>query len=129
MCKFISCGRFDKKFFFLFLGNYLVFICLFGVCDYLGFIQNNDSPKNNQILLYLLLFYIGQSLFVFPEIIINKCIFKKKDENKTFKNKKSQLSIKYIYNNLIELSKEDKFIILIMSFVIFIVDVSKLIII
>ena len=129
MCKFISCGRCDKKFIFLFLGNYLVFFFLFSALDDSGIVPNKDLPKIKNILLYLLLFYIGQSLFVFPEIIINKCIFKKKDQNKTIRNKKSRLSIKYIYNNLIELSQKDKFIIFIMSFVIFIVDVLKVIII
>ena len=125
MCKFISCGRFDVKIIFLFLGNYLVYFFLLGTLGNSGIIS--DFSNINNILLYLLLFYIGQSLFVFPEIIINKCIFKKKDQKKTIRNK-SQLSIKYIYNNLIELSKKDKFLIFIMSFIIFIVDVLKLII-
>ena len=129
MCKFISCGRFDKKFIFLIFGNFLVYSFIYFILRNLGIISKNDLPNINNILLYLLLFYIGQSLFVFPEIIINKCIFKKKDQNKTIKNNKSLLSIKYIYNNLIELSQKDKFIIFIMSFVIFIVDVWKLIII
>ena len=128
MCKFISCGRFDKKFIFLFFGNFIISNFILSFLIILGIVPNDDFPNNNNILLYLLLFYIGQSLFVFPEIIINKCIFKKKDQIKTIRNK-SVLSIKYIYNNLIELSKKDKFIIFIMSFIIFIVDVLKEIII
>ena len=126
MCKYISCGKFDKKFFFLFCGNFLIFLLLYSTLFSLGIISNNDSTENLNILFYLLLFYTGQSLFILPEIIINKCIFKEK--NKKVKQK-SQIAITYIYTNLIELSQRDKLIIFCMSFVIFIVDFSKLLII
>ena len=94
MCKYISCGKFDKKFFFLFCGNFLIFLLLYSTLFSLGIISNNDSTENLNILFYLLLFYTGQSLFILPEIIINKCIFKEK--NKKVKQK-SQIAITYIY--------------------------------
>ncbi len=105
MGKCISCGVFDKKYIYINLIQLsinLIIIILFSI-----FININKSKldtilKNKGIIQIALLTYIGQSLFIIPELFLQKHLKKETDakNNSLFKrrSKKSNL-IKLIFND------------------------------
>ena len=126
MGKYITCRKNYRIFLLGFFVNILVSIICFYFLNLLGLVStDNNSPKNNNTLLFLLLNYIGKSFFVIVEIIINKFVVKKNVK----KCPSSALSIKYIYNDYTKLTHREYIIIFIISIFIFFNDILKSIII
>jgi hypothetical protein len=91
MGKWISFSC-KKKYFNLFMINILVTSFLNFFLNEIGIKQDKKLSENYNPFLYLLLNYLGQSLFIIAEIIMNKCIFKSKKQIVNH----SELSIEYI---------------------------------
>ena len=78
MNKYIAFGKFNKIYLYIFLA-YIILLSLSSGISYFLFYTGNINNYENPILIIFLI-YFGQSLLFIPEIIINKCIFKSKNE-------------------------------------------------
>ena len=73
---------------------------------------SNKGEKYNNHLLIVFLNYIGQSLCIFIQIIMNKCVFNNiSNKNGKKNNIKSHFTIKNIFNDQSEQIKNKDFII------------------
>lgn len=126
MVKCISFGLFDKKYFYLIT---LDFILLLFFYSFKYAIDENHNVGSNNILLFVLLSYIGQSLAIFFQIIINKYTFNNRnnDIKQCKKNKNvDNYPIKYIFNDLSRnLSNKDTFFFIIFCLLLLFIDILK----
>ena len=84
MKKYISCGKCEKKYFFINLAYFINILIIFYL--YKGFIKfnNNEKIEDNQgIFLFSLLTYIWQILYIIPEKLINRSMEKEKEKEKS----------------------------------------------
>ena len=136
MGKCISCGEFDKNYICLYIVNLLVYFGLI-LSYFLADIYRIKYPfeiyeggKYDNKLLIIFLSYIGQSLSIFIQIIMNKCILDNiSNNNRRHNTRISYVPIKYIFNNKPEkLIKKDFIHIFCFSILLLFVDFSKSII-
>ena len=129
----IACGEFQKKYiyFFLFYSCSMVILVLILYYIY-GDLTNKENYNN--ILLNLFVANFGSIFFFIPELIINKYLFEKKENNliKTstfsiFRKEKTKLAIEYIFNNSSnKVTFKDILLILFCSILILIIDSIKI---
>ena len=131
MAKFISCGQYDKNYICLYIGSLLVYLGSF-LSYILAHIYNIGSDtshqrKINKLVLALLLSYCGQSLSIFLQLIMNKSVENKNNNNLAQNTRKiSSVAIKYIFNEESEkATKKDYIHIFGFSLILLIVDLSK----
>ena len=136
MCKFISCGEFNKKYICILIAyiifNQLPYFALyFFVFNHLGDTKD-ELKKDDNISLIPLMTYIGQAIFFIPELIIQKNLFK--NQNNIQKSKttndsiRKSLALEYIFNENISDTIEciDIFYIFLISFLTLIIDIIKI---
>lgn len=130
MGKCISYGACDKNYIYFYLSFLLIILVLvisFNKAEIISF-NVLDTKKSDNILLITLLSYIGQSLFIFVELILNKYFFKNKSENNIPEENehKNIIPIKYIFNNLSNrLTKRDIFNLICFSLLLLSIDIMK----
>ena len=134
MKKYISLGKFDIKYFIIYIANIIIIVLIF-TCASLSKIGVSTNNKTNMnIFLVLLSSYLGQSFCFIAEIISNKYLFKEeinnnKKNNKELNKNKSKLIIEYIFNDLSDrITFKDIIHISVISLIYLIVDFTKLII-
>ena len=133
----ISCGVFDKKYFFLFLAFFFTMLLLmFSLGIVYG--ENGNSIQNaenfNNYLLILLIGSFGQIFCFIPELILKNYLLDKKEKRKKrlldlFKKEKKNVAIEYIFNDLSDnISIKDIVLIFIGSILIIIADFLKILV-
>ena len=133
MCKFISCGEFNKKYIFILIAyiifNQLPYFALyFFVFNHLGDTKD-ELKKDDNISLIPLMTYIGQAIFFIPELIIQKNLFKNQNNTpNTNDSIRKSLALEYIFNENISDTIEciDIFYIFLISFLRLIIDIIKI---
>jgi len=132
MGKCISCGVFDKKYIYINLVQLsinLIIIILFTIFIHINISKLDTILKNKGIFQDALLTYIGQSLFIIPELFLKKRLKKETDtkSNSLFKrrSKKSYL-IELIFNDYSDrITMKDRIHIALISLLMLIVNVTK----
>jgi len=129
MKKFISCGKFNK----ILLLIIIIYLVLSTTISALlkNIVYKNDKDDKNdskdQIFFRFLMIYISLILFIIPEIILNKYIFKNKKEISE-STKKQALVINYIFNDLSDrLTLKDNIFIFCVSILTILIDFITLI--
>ena len=135
----ISLGSCNKKFIYLYLISLVISIGLIRslinsfiytpIYGYGGYYDDFTDNKANNILLKVFLSYIGQSLFFIMQLILVKCSSKNERGNIAQKKIKRTSAIKFIFNDMSDiLTNKDLINILIFSFILLFIDISKAII-
>ena len=135
MGKYISCGKFEKKYCFIYLAYLINNSIIFAL--YNSFISIKDDLKKDPsedddkrvflgIFLITFLSYIGQILFIIPEKLINRSMGKKKEKEEsetTDLNEQKGNRVELIFNNLsADISYESTINIIIISILLLIID-------
>ena len=134
MGKYISCGKFDIKYLYIFfIYSAIVMLLFFTIAMiFMNPKTYDESAYNINLLLFVFLSFFGQSLFIIVEIILNKFIFKNKNKDNDYKkssNKESSLVIQYIFNDLSDnITFRDAIHIAIISLLYLLVDSTKAVI-
>ena len=134
MGKYISCGKFDIKYLYIFfIYSAIVMLLFFTIAMiFMNPKTYDESAYNINLLLFVFLSFFGQSLFIIVEIILNKFIFKNKNKDNDYKkssNKESSLVIQYIFNDLSDnITFRDTIHIAIISLLYLLVDSTKAVI-
>ena len=135
----ISLGSCNKKFIYLYLISLVISIGLIGsliisfiytpIYGHGRYYDHFTDNKANNILLKVFLSYIGQSLFFIMQLILVKCSSKNERGNIAQKKIKRTSGIKFIFNDMSDiLTNKDLINILIFSFILLFIDISKAII-
>ena len=129
----ISCGIFNIKYLYFISIYALTMVFLWLTLYYLYGIKDIHAKYEyyNNVLLTILVSNFGQIFCFIPEVIIDKCILKKKQFKLTnplciFKKQKSKLAIEYIFNDLSDkITKKDILYIFLASILLILADYIK----
>lgn len=126
----ISFGSCSKKFIFLYLISLIIsiatIISLINISSIptIFYYSYKDNESKNFIL-KAFLSYIGQTFFIFMQLILVKCTFRNKIENIP-KNKEKTSAIKLIFNDSSDkMTNKDLINIIIFSIILLFIDISK----
>ena len=135
MAKYIGFGIFSKKYIFIIISYIIFDQTPFFILTYFIFKNSGGNKdienKDNNISLIPFLTYFGQSLFLIPELIIQKIVLKNKNNSidKPERNSiRKSLAIEYIFNDEYSetISSLDIVYIIFISLLILIIDIIKI---
>jgi len=108
----ISCGTCNKKYCFLILGAFIIYMAL-GIFNFVFlyfFYENNEENEFNiiNIMSYTFFSSLCESLMIIPDLILKRKIKSEKDDSSN-KEQNRNITIKYIFNpNTVIFSLKEK---------------------
>ena len=109
---FISFGKCDKVYILIISGTIILILSIFGILlllmNYIESLEKDEDKNVLNFISYLFFIYLGESLMVFPGLILKKNMSSKQSQDLTRKEGLNSIE-RYIYNKkTINFSKKEK---------------------